>query len=331
MRRSSLLRTIIWCVLLVGSLALVSSGALVEASSIESLPAPPLSHWGITTSIATTGCGQPVPIPPGTTANQSLFSGGLLRLYRLHIPSGYLPTSSIPLVLDFHGHGGSAKSQERLTGFSELADREDFLVVYPEGTVGPDGKTGWGTGPAKDPTVNDVHFVSDLLTRLQATLCIDPQRIYATGFSNGGAMAAMLACIMASRIAAFAPVSGSYFPLVGGCHPSQPVPIMEFHGTADMVVPYDGSFLLNLPAVPFWLGEWARHDGCSPRPEVFYHHGDVTGEEWLHCLRDSTVIHYRIDGGMHAWPTLFSTSPSASQFNAADLIWSFFSEHTLSA
>lgn len=269
------------------------------------------------------------PIPPGTTENQSLISGGLLRLYRLHIPFSYLPTTSTPLVLDFHGHGGSAKNQEHLTEFSALADREDFLAVFPQGTVGPDGKSGWGTGPAKDPTVNDVHFVSDLLTHLQATLCVDPQRIYATGFSNGGAMAAMLACIMARRIAAFAPVSGSYFPLVGGCHPSQPVPIMEFHGTADMVVPYDGSFLLNLPSVPFWLDEWAKQDGCSSRPEMFYHHDDVTGEEWLHCQGNSTVIHYRIDGGTHSWPTLFSATPNTLQFNATDLIWSFFSEHTL--
>jgi polyhydroxybutyrate depolymerase len=330
MRQSPVVRAIVWFVLLIAPLALVSSSALVQASAIESLPTPPLSHWGISIPIDTTGCGLPAPIPPGTSAVETLLSGGITRLYRLHIPPGYLPNQNTPLVLSFHGHGSSAKNQERLTGFSALADRDGFLVVYPQGTVGPDGRTGWGTGPANDPTVNDVRFVSDLLTRLQETLCVDPSRIYATGFSNGGAMTAMLACTMAGRIAAFAPVSGSYFPLVGGCHPSRPVSLLEFHGTADRVVPYDGSFLLNLPSVPFWLAGWAEQDGCAPRPEVFYHQGDVTGEEWLRCRDDASLVHYRIDGGRHAWPAALFSPVSALQFNATDLIWSFFSTHTLS-
>ncbi len=329
MRRSSLVRAIFWFVLLVAPLALVSSGALVQASAIESLPAPPESHWGITTPVETTGCGLPAPIPPGTSAVGSVLSEGLVRLYRLHVPLGYQPSHLTPLVLSFHGHGSSAKNQEHLTHFSDLADRDGFLVVYPQGTVGPDGKTGWGTGPAKDPIVNDVRFVSDLLSRLQATLCVDPQRIYATGFSNGGALAAMLACTMAGRIAAFAPVSGSYFPLAGGCHPSRPVPILEVHGTDDLVVPYEGSFLLNLPAVPFWLAGWARQDGCASGPEVFYQQGDVTGEEWMHCRGDATVVHYRIDGGRHIWPFALSLPASALRFNATDLIWSFFTVHAL--
>jgi polyhydroxybutyrate depolymerase len=67
--------------------------------------------------------------------------------------------------------------------------------------------------------VNDILFVSDLLTHLQGMLCIDPYHIYAPGFSNGGGMTNLLACRLAERIAAFAPVSGSYPPVPGGCHP----------------------------------------------------------------------------------------------------------------
>jgi polyhydroxybutyrate depolymerase len=331
MRLSPSARAIIRFVLLLAPLALVSSGALIQASAPQARAAPPPGYYGVTAPIATTGCGQPAPIPPGTSASASLRSGGLNRLYRLHLPPGYLPTRSTPLVLSFHGHGSSAKNQERVTGFSALADQEGFLVVYPQGTVGPDGKTGWATGPAKDPTVNDVLFVSDLLTSLQQTLCIDPQRVYDTGFSNGGALAAMLACTMASRIAAYAPVSGSYFPFAGGCHPSRPAPILEVHGTGDMVVPYDGSFLLDLPPVPDWLSGWAAFDGCAKKPAVFYHQGGVTGEDWLNCRGDATVVHYRIQGGKHAWPSTLFPSIDAPSLDATDLIWAFFLAHALPA
>ncbi len=329
MRRSPLLHTFIWLVLLLSSLALASSGAVAQASGALSLSVSSSARGIVTTSLATMGCGKPAPIPPGTSANETLRSGGLTRRYRLHVPHGYLSTRSTPLVLSFHGHGSMARIQEQMTGFSRLADQQDFLVAYPQGTVGPDGKTGWATGPRKDPTVDDLRFVSDLLTRLQMTLCIDPQRIYATGFSNGGAMTALLACRMAGRIAAFAPVSGSYFPVSAGCHTSRPAPILEIHGTSDSIVPYDGSLLLHLPPIPAWLSGWARRDGCASQPEVFFQRGNVTGERWIGCQAGAAIVHYRIEGGTHTWPNFRSAPNAAPRLNATDLIWSFFQSHAL--
>ncbi len=191
--------------------------ALLAASCSSSLSSSPLPSRTpspettiITTPIRSTGCGKPAPMPPGSSFYETVFSGGLTRTYLLHVPSGYRANSSEAVVLSFHGHGSNAIQQERRSGMSLLADQQGFIAVYPQGVVGPDGRTGWATGAPERPQVNDVLFVSDLLNHLQGILCLDPLRIYATGFSNGGGMTNVLACTLAGRLAAFAPVSGSY-------------------------------------------------------------------------------------------------------------------------
>jgi polyhydroxybutyrate depolymerase len=330
MRRERLLRTLIWCTPFLLLLVLASSALVDQAVADDQESGIPQASSIEATPIATTGCGKPALISPGTSANEVMLSGGIMRLYRLHIPRGYLPTRKYALVLSFHGHGSNASAQERLTGFSALADQQGFLAAYPQGTVGPDGRTGWATGPRKDPIVDDVGFVDDLLTLLQAKLCVDPERIYATGFSNGGGMTAMLACMMADRFAAFAAVSGSYYPLPGGCDPGRPVSILEIHGTADKTVPYNGSLLLHLPPIPEWLSGWAARDGCASAPTTFFQHGNITGEQWSGCRAGASVVHYRIAGGKHSWPGTFPALNSARPFCTCELLWSFLEAHSLS-
>jgi len=162
--------------------------ALLAASCSSSPALPsgtPLPEATIfTTPISSAGCGKPVPAPPGKSVYETVFSGGLTRTYLLHVPPGYQASSSAAVVLDFHGHGSNASQQEHRSGMSLLSDQQGFIAVYPQGLVGPDGRTGWATGAGNSPQVNDVLFVSDLLNHLQGIFCIDPRRIYATGFSN---------------------------------------------------------------------------------------------------------------------------------------------------
>jgi polyhydroxybutyrate depolymerase len=146
-------------------------------------------------------------------------------------------------------------------------------------------------------------------------------RIYATGFSNGGGMTILLACRLASRIAAFASVSGAYPPFPGGCHPSRPVPILEIHGTADKIVPYNGTSLL--PTIPDWLAGWAVLDGCHRQPTIFYQSANITGERWTRCSGNVMLEHYRIDGGKHQWPK------TANGLDATSTIWSFLQDYSL--
>ncbi len=262
----------------------------------------------------------------------SINVSGMTRYYLLHIPFGYRDTVPYPLVLNFHGHGSNARQQQYRTGFSTLADRYHFLVAYPQGVIGPDHHTGWAIGPRWDPHVNDVLFTADLLNRLQATVCVNPARIYVTGFSNGGGMTNLLACKLAGRVAAFASVSGSYPSVPGGCHPARPVPLLEIHGTGDQVVPYGGSLRKGYPPIAFWLQGWVLRDGCSTVPSIFLNKDGLLGEEWT-CRNNAVLIHYRVRGMPHMWPlhyVLYSRGSSLT-FDASNIIWNFFNHYTLSA
>jgi polyhydroxybutyrate depolymerase len=284
--------------------------------------------------IQSSGCGKPSPIAAGDSADRSMSSGGIQRLYRLHIPQRYQPRHAYPLVLSFHGNGSTALQQERRTGFSALADHIGFVVIYPQGTPGPNGRLGWSSGGPGHPVRDDVLFVSDLLTAAQSLLCIDPLRIYATGFSNGGGMTALLACRLAGRIAAYAPVSGSYYPVAGGCAPGRPVALLEVHGSDDRTVPYTGNPKTHLLAVSVWLAQWARRDACASSPQTQSLSPSVTRLTWTGCRGQVAVEHLRVQGGQHVWPPALlpasgdpNALPSAPQ--TAQMIWAFLSHYTL--
>lgn len=297
-----------------------------------SAPVTPMARQGTPNdtppgSASRTGCGQTPTIAIGTSANQPVVSGSHQRSYRLHVPTGYDANTLTPLVLAFHGDGSSGQELEAYTKLSTTADTNDFLVAYPDGLPGADGTTAWGGVGANMPAIDDVHFVSDLIDQLSSAYCVDARRIYATGFSRGGGMTALLACTLSDRIAAFAPVSGAFFSSIeSGCAPSRPVPILDFHGSADDVVPYAGGGSEDFLAVPTWLADWAARDGCATRPKPLDAPSGVEEEQWISCSSDSTVIHYLVLGAGHSWP---GGNSDPQQIDAARIIWSFLQQYSL--
>lgn len=288
--------------------------------------------------IKTTGCGSVPPLATGTSADltipadPALANGATTRAYRLHLPAGYQPDKPLPLLLVFHGEGGTAAGEEQSSGFSQLADQEGFLAVYPQGLKLSGGQSGWAsTGPSTgNGGVDDTRFVSDLLTALQHHYCVDAERVYAAGFAAGGGMVNDLACTLAGRIAAFALVAGDYYSLPGGCGPGRPVSILEIHGTADPTAPYKGLPAIiqrpqALPSIADWLRTWAAWDGCAPQPDTFIHQSGLTAERWTDCQNGSAVVHYRLDGAGHAWPKTLGKQ------STAEVIWRFLAAHPLPA
>jgi polyhydroxybutyrate depolymerase len=174
----------------------------------------------------------PAPTLPGDYV-EAIESGGQTRHYRLHVPPGYRPDEPVPLVINLHGLGSSMDQQALLSGASEKADEAGFVVVYPQGSDVPRMWHGEPSPAGRE----DVQFIRELVAHLQERLNIDPDGIYATGFSNGGGMAHRLACDLSDTIAAIGPVAGAYL-LDERCAPERPVPVIAFHGTADPIVPY---------------------------------------------------------------------------------------------
>jgi polyhydroxybutyrate depolymerase len=235
-------------------------------------------------------------------------SGGQTRQYLLHVPATVKPEEPSALVLVFHGAGISAERFVNYTRFSNVADREGFLIVYPQGQ-GPKEEAFWDTSAGS----RDVQFVSDLIDHLQIRCNVDPNRIYATGHSNGGGMVNRLACDLADRIAAIGPVSGAYSS--GGCSPSRPIPVFAIHGTGDNIVSYNG--------IPDWASVWAERNGCDPEPIEIPHNVLIGEKQWQNCDQQADVVLYTIQDLDHTW--------THDIINFGQTIWEFFEQHPMNS
>ncbi|MEU6696971.1 poly(3-hydroxybutyrate) depolymerase [Pseudonocardia sp. NPDC046786] len=275
------------------------------------------------------GCGTPAPQQPGTSVDRTVRSGGLDRAVRLHLPPDYTADRAWPVVLVFHGRGNSGPTTEE---FSELS-APPAILAYPDGVPGGEDRRAWQGAPYSAPGVDDVAFTGDLLDELESTLCVDTKRVYATGKSNGGGFTEILACRLADRIAAFAPVAGAYYRAgEPPCEPGRAVPVLSFHGTGDVTIPYAGDAARGLPAIPDWVAGWADRNSCTPQPATRRIEPDVTVSTWSGCDDRARVEHVAIDDAGHTWPgaTLYSGGGSTTYtVRATDLIWDFFSRHRL--
>ena len=200
--------------------------------------------------------------------------------YLLHLPPTNDGKRSLPLVIKvlLHGGGGNAEGAARMTGFSEKADKEGFVVAYPNGSGRLKTRLlTWNSGNccgyAMDQDIDDVGFIRVLIDELMKTRAIDPKRAYVTGMSNGGMMTYRLGCDLSDKIAAIAPVAGALN--VENCEPANPVSVIIFHGTADEHVLYNGGEPIRKvdrhsrvdKAVSHAVSFWVKHDGCSQTPQ----------------------------------------------------------------
>lgn len=262
-----------------------------------------------------------VPVPPATA------EGKRTRTLLLHVPAGYRAGQPVPLVIAFHGGGGTSTAMESASGLSAVADRRGFLVAYPQGLREfGSGPLGWAASGPADPDAHgtdDGLFTSDLITAIQNRYCVDPDRIDVTGMSNGGNMTGYLACVLSGRIAAFAPVEGEYYQIAGGCHPARPAAVLEVHVRTDPVAPYAGLPSRDSPdfyatAVPVWLRQWSLRDGCRAAPRTVSRNGYLT-KTWPGCPVAGLVF----PSGGHSW--FGFTGAAAGDRMLAD----FFAAHPL--
>jgi polyhydroxybutyrate depolymerase len=266
-------------------------------------------------------------------------SSGEQREYLLHVPPGYDPAKPTPLVISLHGAALWPAVQQRLSGWNRLADEQGFIVVYP--SAGGTPKI-WHVdqGPGLDAGRNaDVRFIADLIDDLEAKYHIDRTRIYANGLSNGGGMAFVLSCTLSDRIAAIGMVAAAQSLPWDWCSDRRPIAMIDFHGTDDPVIPYEGGASPVGPAAVFpsvrgWAANWARRNRCGPDPLESAVTGDVSRLQYGNCADDASVVLYTVQGGGHSWPGgpklprwMFGTTNRS--IDATRIMWKFFLEHPL--
>jgi polyhydroxybutyrate depolymerase len=271
----------------------------------------------------------------------SIAVGGRTRTAVVHVPPGYTGAAPVPLVLLLHGGGGNGEQAARAYRMDPVADRENFIVAYPNGTSRMGNMLTWNAanccGYAQDQGVDDVAFIRALIDELGRRYAIDPRRIYATGMSNGGMMTYRLACQLSDRLAAIAPVAGALNET--SCAPVAPVPAIIFHGTDDQQVLYDGGYgprqfepRYDFPvshAVSFFVA----HNDCSTAPVTETSpSGAIKKETYGNGTGGAEVIVYTVVGGGHAWPGgVPPTRPGADaptqEISASELMWAFFERH----
>ncbi len=274
----------------------------------------------------------------------------LRRHYILFVPPNLDPKTPAPLVLMLHGAGGSAPGAATHYGWCELANKERFIVAFPEATRfdlthepsfvnnPPVWNDGSGRGFAGSNRVDDIGYLRVVLDDVAHKYNVDPNRLYCTGFSNGASMTFRAGVELSDRLAAIAPISGHLWQ--PDAKPAEKIPLFFLFGDADPLNPTEGG-LVNGP----WGGAerkpplqrsvdcWIKFLGVDSathtvRDELNVHatrYGDETGPH--------QIIVYTIHGLGHEWPghgrvlPPILTGPTSNAVDATQLIWEFFKEH----
>lgn len=281
---------------------------------------------------------QPNAAPSQTgITERSLDYAGVKRTYRLHLPKGFTQGRPLPLVIVLHGMTATGAITERLARFSNVADKQGFVVVYPDGI-----NKVWRYWSDEDP-----NFIKALIDELVKEKIADPQRVYVCGISNGAYLTNVLACDASDRIAAVAAVAGTMSKMKAEkCQPRRAMPILYVHGTDDPLVGYDGTDKfskrsetafqrqLSLSAEEF-VQWWAKKNGCDEKPlteKLPDKANDGTTVERSTWKGSAEVVFYKVIGGGHTWPG-GSVQPerllgkTCRDFDASEVMWEFFSKY----
>jgi polyhydroxybutyrate depolymerase len=250
--------------------------------------------------------------------------GGLSRDFIVHVPATW-SAAPTPLVLNFHGLQMDSALQRWVSLMDDESDADGYVVAYPNG-IGKSWNAGFCCGTAQQQNLDDVGFAVEIVNKLSPIFCIDPNRVYSTGISNGGHMSYTLACERADVFAAVAPVAG-VITTNEACAPSRPVSVLHFHGTSDAIVSYSAG-IAGVGAVQT-TQNFAALDGCSPTSSVTLTQGSVSCQTWSGCTSGNDVELCTVNGGGHTWPggnpTFLGTT--THDVNATQMMSQFFAAH----
>lgn len=294
---------------------------------------------------------------PAFALPQARSGGGRARAWIVYAPSGYDPTRPTPVVVLLHGRPSNGGGMAHLSGMNDVAENRNFIVVYPDGIDNE-----WNaqfdiaasdvslSGRSSTLPQDDVGFLKTLMRDLAQDFNVDPSRLYLGGFSNGAFMTYRMACSASDTFAAFAAVGANlYVELSRLCSRSDPSAILIMNGTADPSVPYGGVEVVNprggepiriSMSVQNTVAAFARRNRCSlaGTSTTFAERGESPGTHVVRfiprdCRPGADIAFYVINGGGHTWPGRQRLGdgfgPTNMDIDAGEVIWDFFSQHTL--
>jgi polyhydroxybutyrate depolymerase len=296
----------------VGAVGIGTAGTMVVGGASAGVGAA-AGSGGATTAPQT--CSTGMTGKSGRTT-ATLQNAGVTRNYILNVPSSYKGDKPVPLVVFFHPLLTDAATAERSSGYTELANKEGFIVAYPDGQE----SAAWNVGPCctQSRDVDDIGFARALVAKVETEYCVDAKRVYAAGFSMGGGMAHYVGCEAADVFAAIAP--GAFDLLAENtCAPVRPITVIAFRSESDAIVPYAGGEKTSAPngfmgkhtflgAVPTFK-RWAEVDGCTGEPMA-----ESGGcQTYKQCNAGVEVTLCTVPGG-HTWPSPERSWQTLSRF-----------------
>jgi poly(3-hydroxybutyrate) depolymerase len=228
--------------------------------------------------------------------------------HHLNHPSTHHPLFHGQLLIFFqHGRGITSATQRDNSLYHNYTSASDYIIVYPQGLACGDG-TAWQGASYACPDVNDIDFVSDLLNYLEDNFCIDTNRVYASGKSNGAGFANTIAQnALGDRFAAFAMASAALYTDTSLESSDKKRAILEAHGDADTTIPYAGGQSRGglVPDIGQWVSWWGERDCGAGGAMASVQQVDGYEHETFSCsggLSD-VVSHYRLAApAAHCWP-----------------------------
>jgi polyhydroxybutyrate depolymerase len=285
------------------------------------------------------GVGKPM---TAQVSDGILASGGMMRTYKTYLPKGYDPQQKYPLILLLHGRFGTGAQFLAYSNIAQLADRESFIVVAPDGY-----RKSWNDGrlrtPAHEAEVDDVKFLSSLINRISSNYSIDPQRIYCMGMSNGGFMTLTLAAQMPKRLAAI----GVFVASASENNPQRSIPteilpLIVMNGTEDPLIKWNGGPISNrdqelVMATSEFLKRYTQQGDCDlmasmPLADTVDDGTTTILHRWLNCSSKAEVQLWEVKGGGHTIPGKKQylgeklIGRTARDYDGLEAVWSFLKQ-----